>query len=530
MSNGAWLDGNSTDGFRKSLEKEFSSIWVFNTRGNARTQGELRKKEAGNVFGSGSRTPITITLLVKNPNAANNRAGIHYHDIGDYLSQEEKLTILRQFSTVLNSLIKWETLEPNSEGDWLSQRNEVFDTFIPMAPEKKFDIKCQTFFNTYSNGTVTSRDAWVYNFSKNSIIANMSRMIEFYNTQRETFKDEIEKKNPKLLELIESNPSMISWSVNLKNDFTKNIGHKLNSNFIAISQYRPYTKQRLYFDRSFIERPGFNDSFFPVINQENHAIGITGLGSSKNFSPLMTKNAFDFQTLMNGLVFPLYYYEERKKNNPTLFDTAGENDFIRRDGISDFILERAKQQYGKNVGKEDIFYYVYGILHSTDYRTTFANDLKKMLPRIPLIEDVRDFWRFSKAGRQLAELHINYENVPPFKGVEVTGAESGFFHVEKMRFPQKEQNDTILFNSRVTVSNIPTKAYEYIVNGKSAIEWIIERYQVTVHKESGIKNDPNDWAEEVGNPRYILDLLLSIINVSVQTVDIVNSLPTIRLE
>ena len=228
--------------------------------------------------------------------------------------------------------------------------------------------------------------------------------------------------------------------------------------------------------------------------------------------------------------FPLYYYEERKKESPGLFDSADEPEYIQRDGISNFILERAQKQYGKNVTKEDIFYYVYGFLHSPEYRTTFASDLKKMLPRLPLLETVADFWAFSKAGRKLADLHINYETVPPYDGVTVTGDESGFYRVEKMRFPKKDQKDTILYNSKITVSNIPAKAYEYVVNGKSAIEWVMERYAITTHKESGITNDPNDWADEVGNPRYILDLVLSVINVSVQTVKIVEMLPKITFE
>ena len=193
-------------------------------------------------------------------------------------------------------------------------------------------------------------------------------------------------------------------------------------------------------------------------------------------------------------------------------------------------MPKAKKQYGKNVSKEDIFYYVYGFLHSPEYRTTFANDLKKQLPRLPLVEDVRDFWKFSKIGRQLAELHVHYEDVPPCPDVSVRGAESEFFRVEKMRFPAKGQKDTILYNSRITISNIPAKAYEYVVNGKPAIEWVMERYQVTTHKESGITNDPNDWATEVGNPRYILDLLLSVIHVSVQTVELVSQLPKVKFE
>jgi predicted helicase len=228
-----------------------------------------------------------------------------------------------------------------------------------------------------------------------------------------------------------------------------------------------------------------------------------------------------------GQCFPLYYYEENKGTQKGLFDGDESQKFVRRDAISDFILERAKQQYGKTVTKEDIFYYVYGFLHSNEYRETFANDLKKMLPRVPLVETVKDFWAFSKSGRQLAELHLNYETVSPSPDVTVTGDDGKTYTVDKMRFPKKDQKETIHYNSKIMVSNIPAKAYEYVVNGKSAIDWIMERYQVSTHKESGIVNDPNDWAKEVGNPRYILDLLLSIINVSVQTVDIVNSLPHI---
>ena len=231
-----------------------------------------------------------------------------------------------------------------------------------------------------------------------------------------------------------------------------------------------------------------------------------------------------------GQCFPLYYYEEHDKQSPTLWDVDGESGYIRRDGVSDFILDRAKKQYGKNVTKEDIFYYVYGILHSPEYRTTFANDLKKTLPRIPLVEDVKDFWKFSKGGRQLAELHINYESVPPYKGVKVSGDDGKFYKVEKMRFAVKGEKHSINYNSKITVSNIPAKAYEYVVNGKSAIEWVMERYQVTTHAESGITNDANDWAKDVGSPRYILDLLLSVINVSVQTVELVGQLPKVRWE
>jgi predicted helicase len=237
---------------------------------------------------------------------------------------------------------------------------------------------------------------------------------------------------------------------------------------------------------------------------------------------------------MNSICFPLYYYEENTSNQEGMFGEDAGPQYTRKDAISDFIYEKALQQYGLSktgsgtITKEDIFYYVYGFLHSPEYRETFANDLKKMLPRIPLVDSINDFWAFSKAGRALADLHINYESIAPYPDCIVTGEESSFFTVEKMRFPKKGQKDTINYNSKITISNIPEKAYEYVVNGKSAIEWIMERYQITTHKDSGITNNPNDWSEEIGNPRYILDLLLSIINVSVQTVDIVNGLPKVK--
>lgn len=535
VSNGAWLDGNSTDGFRKAIEKEFSSIWVFNLRGNQRTSGELSRKEGGKIFGSGSRTPIAITLLVKNPQATNKQATIHYHDIGDYLSREEKLAKIAKFQTVANPAMTWKTLEPNAEGDWLNQRNDVFDTFIPMAPDKKFDLKSESFFNTYAVGANTARDAWAYNFSFSELSRNMKSMVDFYNSERLRI---AELNSQNLLKdfnkEISSDSKKISWSVNLKKDLEKGKAHSFDKKYIITSSYRPFCKQKLYFHKPFIERPGLNDSFFPNQAVSNQVICVSP-SPNDNIAVLITDALANLHFNGDSQCFPLYYYEERQKNSPSLFDAAGDSEYIRRDGVSDFILERAKKVYGKNVGKEDIFYYVYGILHSPDYRTAFANDLKKMLPRIPLVEDVRDFWKFSKAGRKLAELHINYEDVPPYKGVEVSGASTGSatagnFKVQKMRFPKKTQKDTIIYNSKIVVSNIPEKAYEYVVNGKSAIEWIMERYQVKTDKKSGIKNDPNDWAEEVGNPRYILDLLLSIINVSVQTVEIVEGLPKLDFE
>jgi predicted helicase len=530
VSNGAWLEGNSADGFRKCLEKEFTSIYVFNLRGNARTQGELRRKEAGNVFGGGSRTPIAITLLVKNPYVKVQKATIHYHDIGDYLNREEKLEKVKKLANVSNEEMNWKTLLPNEQGDWICQRNNLFDTFFELTPDQKYNVKSETFFVINSNGLQSNRDNWVYNYSIEKLKQNILSHINFYNEQVEEFKNE-KGKNPQLIsgDFKDNNPIKISWSSSLVSNLERFIKAKFEDDKICDAMYRPFTKQKLYFGDKMIHRRGQFKEFFPNNKFENKVICF---GNSNSPSALITNGYGDSNFSGYMQCFPLYYYEERPIQSRTLFDEGGDSEYIRRDGVSDFILERSKKQYGKNVTKEDIFYYVYGFLHSPEYREKFANDLKKMLPRLPLMEDVRDFWAFSKAGRRLAELHIHYENVPPYHTLQVSENLKGFddYRVEKMRFPRKDQKDTIVYNSKITVSNIPAKAYEYVVNGKSAIEWIMERYQITVHKESGIRNDPNDWAAEVGKPRYILDLLLSIVNVSVQTVEIVEGLPKVDFE
>lgn len=528
VSNGAWIDGNSADGFRSAIEKEFSSIYIFNLRGNARTQGEQRRKEKGNVFGVGSRTPISITLLVKNPDIKTEKATIHYHDIGDYLDREQKLKIVKDLKTFANPKLELKILQPNEHGDWISLRNDAFGNFIELEPDKKFNTKSNSFFVLNSMGVGTSRDAWVYNFSKINLLSNMERTINFYNEQVIGFKAALLLDNKiKIEDFINSEHKNISWSSSLIPKVEKGTKVEFQSNKIFNAMYRPFCSMNFYYGEHFIHRRGQYDQIFPTNDMSKNLLICVQQDAGEKMSPFLVNLIPDLELVHHAQCFPLYYYEENKLQQKGLFDGDESQKYVRRDAISDFILERAKQQYGKSVTKEDIFYYVYGFLHSNEYRETFANDLKKMLPRLPLVETVTDFWAFSKAGRKLAELHLNYETVAPSPDVTVAGDDGKTYSVDKIRFPKKDQKETINYNSKITISNIPAKAYEYVVNGKSAIEWIMERYAVTTHKESGIVNDPNEWAKEVGNPRYILDLLLSIINVSVQTVDIVNSLPKV---
>ena len=540
VSNGAWLDGNSTDGFRKAIEEEFSSIWVFNLRGNQRTSGELSRKEGGKIFGSGSRTPISITLLVKNPKARNKKAKIYYHDIGDYLSRDEKLAKIKSYRSIADTNMKWQKIHPNEHGDWLNQRTSVFDTFIPLAADKKFDGGSDSFFVTHSLGVSTNRDTWVFNFSKRSLERNMVDFISMYEQQRKAFwQQKFSNPDLKAADFVDVDPKKIKWTRGLRNSLQRGVELGFSDEDVVVSAYRPFTKLFYYSTKELTESPGLGRMFFPDDSSENIVIAVSSAGSNTGLGVIATDVMADLHLAGDTQCFPMYYYQEQQVSANSLFDYLEGKVFVRRDGISDFILRRAQKQYGRRVSKEDIFYYVYGMLHDKQYQENFANDLQKMLPRIPLVEDVRDFWAFSKAGRKLADLHINYEDVPPYDGVTVQGADKQHYKVERMRYAKTKREvkgkmrtvddkSTIHYNSSITISSIPQKAYEYVINGRSAIDWIVERYRVTTDKRSGITNDPNNWAEEVGNPRYILDLLLSVINVSVQTVEIVESLPKLE--
>ena len=544
VTNGAWLDANGLDGMRKCFEQEFSSIYVFNLRGNQRTSGELSRKEGGKIFGSGSRTPIAITILVKRRKANKlEKAQIFYHDIGDYLSREEKLKIIRQMGNISNPAMMWKSVEPNEHGDWINHRNEMFKLFIPIEPEKKFAKEQKSFFCVNGPAVATGRDAWIYNSSQQKLEQNMRSMVDFYNQQRETYRDIIKiDKNLSVESFIDTDDTKISWTVNLKKDIERNIEHNYVSD-LRDSAYRPFFKQRLYFDKNVIERIGITPKLFPISEPENLIIGVSCKGTTGALSVHISNCIIDYHYLGDTQCFPLYWYDSSNADVADLFNQGAEKPmdrYVRKDGVTDWILSTARKQYGYKVTKEDIFYYVYGLLHSPDYRATFATDLKKSLPRLPLVEKADDFWAFSKAGHELADLHLNYETIEPYRKCIVQFApltnkgDKINYHVEKMRFgkidSKTSDKSVIYYNNSITITGIPAETYEYVVNGKSAIEWVMERYAIANDKKSGITNDPNDWAREHNDEKYILNLLLRVINVSVQTVEIVKGLPKLKCE
>ena len=459
------------------------------------------------------------------------------------MNREDKLKIIKQIGDISNPAIIWKNIVPNEHGDWLSKRNEMFKLFIPIEPEKKFAKGQKSFFETYAIGVATNRDAWVYNSSQQTLERNMRSMIDFYNKQREAYSNTIkENANLSVEEFIDTDDTKISWTVNIKKDIERNIRHNYTSD-IRNSSYRPFFKQRLYFDKPFIERIGLSPKLFPTPQHNNWVICITGIGGRRDFASIITDCIPCLDMIEKSQCFPLYWYDNREADTIDLFNQGSKNEvdrYIRRDGLTDWILDTARKQYGYKVTKEDIFYYVYGLLHSPEYRTAFAADLKKSLPRLPLVEKADDFWAFSKAGRDLANLHLNYETIEPYKKCNIlyspftNKGDRINYHVEKMRFGKidsKTADKSIIhYNNAIIIEHIPAEAYEYVVNGKSAIEWIMERYAITTDKKSGITNDPNDCAREHNDEKYIFNLLLRIINVSVQTVEIVKGLPKLNFK
>ena len=277
VTNGAWIDGTATSGFRKIIEKEFTSIYVFNLRGNQRTSGEISRKEGGKIFGGGSRTPIAITLLIKNPNVKREKAEIYYHDIGDYLTREEKLSKINNFKSIGSKKMDWQILKPNEEGDWINQRNDKFKDFIPLIDKDNKNNK-ETFFTMSSNGVVTNRDSWVYSYSKANLEKNMRETIDFYNKEAEKVLNTRKKDKNKVVEdIIDSNPVNISWSRALKKKADLYKFDEFNRSDIVISLYRPFTKQYLYFNKFWNEMPSQQDKF------RNCTIFTNGISSSKEF-------------------------------------------------------------------------------------------------------------------------------------------------------------------------------------------------------------------------------------------------------
>ena len=523
VTNGSWIDGNVDSGVRACLAEEFSSIHVIHLRGNARTSGERRRAEGGNVFGGGSRAPVAIIILVKNPNATHEGCKIHYRDIGDYLTRDEKLEALRETISI-KGFSDWQAITPDRYYDWIGQCSEVFAEFYPLGSEETRASRTDdAIFKLYSLGVATNRDAYIYNFSRDTCAENAQQMTQDYLTALSEFS---ENHNFTMDEVVFRNSSYVKWNRELKNNLKRNKETEFMVDYIRKVAYRPFIATNCYTDYTFITVKGLVDRIFPDASSENRVICVPGKGLKNPFSTLITDTITDLNFCEAGArCFPRYSYPQPANAAQITSEETPE----RIDNISDTALRDFREHYGDDaITKDDIFDYVYGILHAPSYREAFANDLSKMIPRIPYAPDFR---AFAEAGAALATLHLNYETCAQYPDIEVEPLNRELFWEEKpehfllgtraMRFADAEKTVLIL-NEHVQLSGIPEEAHRYVVNGRTPLAWFIDRYKIKQDRESGIINDPNGWFE---NPRDLVTAVARIVYVSVESARIVEGLP-----
>lgn len=502
--NGSFIDSKSADGFRKCVAKEFSHLYVLNLRGNARTSGEERKKEGDGIFDSGSRATIAIVFFVKDKSVPNNT--IFYYEVEDYLKREAKLNLLAGFENL--DFVPFKEITPNDKGDWINQRNDDFEKLIPLKRDKK--LQNPSVFDINSLGVVSGRDPWVYNFSPNALMQSVQKCIDTYNADlkrfnerfREAFKQRTKgvKSGDRYKHLndkeITTDKTKIAWTDGLKNHLIKNTNLQESSEeCIRLSLYRPFNKQWLYWDKDWIKRQGRLPKIFPDKSAQNVVINT---GISKVFSALISSEI----PCLNQ-AYPLYYYDDLGN---------------RYNAISGYALNLFRRHYKDNaITEEEIFYYIYAIFHHKGYLEKYKNSLAKEAPRIALSEDFKEL---SVLGKELGELHLNYESGEMHASVEyktLMNAEiEGYYDVTKMT----KKGNSIIYNKNIAITKIPQKAFDYVINGKSAIDWVIERYQKTTDKESLIENNPNDYA----GGQYVFELLCRVIKLSLKSVDLIEKI------
>ena len=544
VTNGGFIDSNAFDGFRKALAAEFHAVYCYNLRGDQRTAGEQSRQEGGKIFGSGSRAGVAILALVKKPGSSTG-ATIYYRDIGDYLTRELKLDILDKSSLATTD---WQTITPNEHGDWIKQRNDAFQSLRPLAPVEMDSQGNQTLgspiFVGETLGLQTGRDAWCYNSSKKRLQANIRRSVDFYNGQVQAFKET----NPtgsaaglrdQAKNFVTDDPSRFHWREEVYRDFARGTMYAVDDADFVPGAYRPFFKQQLYFNRQLNCRIREFPRIYPDVEAANFGISIVSQGSSNPFHALMTDTIPDSELTSHTVYFPRYRYVPAQAL--TQPPDADDPELERISNINPAAVAEFQAHYSDDgITDDDLFYYTYGMLHCRQWRAAFADDLAKAPARIPMAPTPDDFRAFVAAGRELADLHVNYESVAPYPLEEIRTPDldanaPNAYRVEKMAYPGRRARGNlnpsrIIYNAGITLAGIPEHAHEYRLGSRSALDWLVDRYQVRTDKKSGIVNDPNDWCAEQSNPRYILDLIKRVTTVSVKTVEIVRNLPYLRFD
>ena len=537
VTNGGFVDSNAFDGFRKALADEFHAIYYYNLRGDQRTAGEQSRQEGGKIFGSGSRASVAILVLVKKPGLSTG-ATIYYRDIGNYLTREQKLDVLDK-SSLTNT--EWQVIKPNEHGDWINQRNDVFQTLRPLGPDDarlngNGDLAA-SIFCVQTLGLQTGRDAWCYNSSHERLASNIRQSVAFYNDQAEAFlrtnsTGSANKLNGIAKAFVTQDATKFHWREEVYRDLAKGIKYTVDNRDFVVGAYRPFFKQGLYFSRQLNCRIREFLHIYPTSGDPNVGICIVDKGATSPFHVLMTNCIPDAHLTGDSIYFPRWRYVSAQTLTQP-FDPDNP-DLERVSNINPVAVAQFCEHYEDDaITDDDLFYYTYGMLHCQQWREGFADDLTKTSARIPMVATAGDFRAFVKAGRQLADLHVNYESAEPYNLEEIhapgwDAAAPGAYRAEKMSYAGRRPNldpTRIIYNAGITLAGIPEHAHEYRLGSRSALDWLVDRYQVTTHKLSGIVNDPNDWATEHDQPWYILDLVKRVTTVSVRTVEIVRNLP-----
>ena len=511
VTNNSFLDAVAFDGMRKHLADDFDAIYILDLGGNARKG--LKVSEA-NVFGI--RVGVSINLFVRAGRAVNRPTPnegssvpthIFYYRTDDLWKKKQKFNFLNERGHIGN--IDWQPIRPDARYTWLTEGlHAEFETFIPMGTKEAKAAKGEAgdvIFKDYSRGVATSRDAWVYNFNRNALAENMSRMIDTYNEQ--VFKwGHRGNRDANVDDFVVYDDAKISWSRDLKLDLKRGRTAEYTEDKVRNSLYRPFTKSNLFFDRVMNEEVYIFPSIFPTpeTETENRVICVGGYGR-KEFAILISKSIPDLNFYADPQQsFPFYTYDEDGTN--------------RRENITDWALEQFRAHYrDEAITKWDIFHYVYALLHHPDYRERYQANLKRDLPHLPY---VTDFWGFAKAGGRLGEIHIGYEKVPEYPLHFIENREVPInWRVEKMKISKDKTQ--LVYNDFLTLDGIPAKAFDYRLGNRSALEWVIDQYRVKTDKRSGIVNDPN----RADAPRYIVKLIGKVITVTLETVEIVEGLP-----
>ena len=511
VTNNGFLDGIAFDGMRKHLAEDFTKIYHIDLKGNARTSGERRRKEGGNVFDDQIRVGVGISFFIKKAEPKSEATEVWIYSIDDYLKARDKQKILTRFGDYTNISMKQAAID--AKDTWLTEGlHAEFETFIPLGTKEAKSAKSETddmIFKTYSRGIVTCRDAWAYNFNRNVLTENMRRTVQTYNAQIDRWQRR-EKRSTNVDDFVSYNEKKISWSRDLKLDLKRGKRAEYAEYKVRDSLRRPFTKTHLFFDRILNEEVYVFPSIFPTpeTEVENRAICLTAIGNKKAFHCLMTQQVPDLHLTGDSQCFPFYTYDEDGNN--------------RRENITDWALEQFRGYYEDDaITKWDIFHYVYGLLYHPDYRERYQANLKRELPRIPFTPE---FWRFAKAGQRLSEIHVGYEDMPEYRLEFIETPDMPLdWRVEKMRFSKDKTQ--IVYNDFLTLDGIPPKALAYRLGNRSALEWIIDQYRVKEDKRSGIIKDPN----REDDPQYIVKLIGKVITVSLETVKIVEGLPKLGI-